>query len=37
MLFGKHKDRVMIEIPGPVDDKPDQTSQFLDSSYAMML
>ena len=24
MIFGKHKDRVMIEIP--VDDKPEQTN-----------
>ena len=27
MIFGKHKDRVIIEIP--VDDKPKQTSQFF--------
>ena len=36
MLFGKHKDRVMIEIPGPVDDKPDQTGQFFLCDDAMM-
>ena len=34
MLTGKHKDRVMIEIP--VDDKPEQTNYFFLYSDTMM-
>ena len=34
MIFGKHKDRVMIEIPA--DDKPEQTDSFSLYSDTMM-